>query len=121
MEHENCKDGHRSEFVSGLVKAFNRTHSIGDCWKNTNLMTSWLGGKGMGYHVNRMANLRPYMFTLCHDQKEQAFVSECVFQALAVGSVPIYRGPHNIESLVPCQKCVINANNFESPQDVASI
>merc|ERR1712023_398856 len=93
---------------------------FGKCWKNTNLMTAWNGGH-YGSSLNVMANLRPYMFTLCHDDPDHNVVSERIYQALAAGSVPIYKGDKDIDSLIPCKKCIINANNFENVEQLVHV
>uniref|UniRef100_A0A7S4DES7 Fucosyltransferase n=2 Tax=Lotharella globosa TaxID=91324 RepID=A0A7S4DES7_9EUKA len=120
IENSNCEAKPRVTFVTALLKAFPRTHAIGKCWKNTRPMTGWKGGH-FGNNLNAMANLRPYMFTLCYDDPDVNVESERIYQALAVGSVPIYKGHKDIESLIPCKKCIINANNFQSVQQLVDV
>mmetsp|Transcript_39465 Transcript_39465/g.76726 ORF Transcript_39465/g.76726 Transcript_39465/m.76726 type:complete len:190 (-) Transcript_39465:146-715(-) len=97
--------------------------SIGRCWNNASPLFPWsdngMGNRPMAFHLNKMANVRPYAFTLCHESIESKdWVTEKVYQALAVGSVPIYRGSKDIHKLVPCEDCVIDAGDFSSVEDL---
>eukprot|EP00954_Amorphochlora_amoebiformis_P016547 1298972-Amorphochlora_amoeboformis.AAC.1 len=52
----------------------------------------------MAFYIKKLANIRPYMFTLCHESVDMdEWVTEKVFHALSVGSIPIYRGSKSIK------------------------
>ena len=42
-------------------------------------------------------------------------ISIQVYQALLVGTIPIYIGAPNVDSLLPCERCIIKTNDFNSP------
>ena len=52
---------------------------------------------------------------LCDD-----YVTEKLWRTLATGSVPIYLGAPNIESLLPNKNSAILVKDFQSPQEVAN-
>eukprot|EP00966_Prymnesium_polylepis_P070495 1638035-Prymnesium_polylepis.1 len=63
-----------------------------------------------------MDNVRGYMFTLAAESVQAAdWVTEKVYQALAVGSVPVYLGAPNVAHFLPCRNCIVNAADFASP------
>ena len=67
------------------------------------------------FHRNKMANIRGYMFSLAFENARlDDWVTEKVYQALAVGSVPVYWGAPNILDFLPCENCIIDATRFGS-------
>mmetsp|Transcript_1665 Transcript_1665/g.3210 ORF Transcript_1665/g.3210 Transcript_1665/m.3210 type:complete len:158 (-) Transcript_1665:200-673(-) len=73
----------------------------------------------MAFHANKRANIRPYMFTLCHESiNSTSWVTEKVYHALAVGSVPVFRGSSEILKYLPCSNCIIDANQFTTVKDL---
>lgn len=117
----------RTAWVNSFVEAarpLELVDSLGGCWHNANPRAPWrdngMGLRPMAFHQNKMANVRPYMFTLCHESINRTdWITEKVFHALAVGSVPIYRGSNNVKNVVPCKNCVIDANDFKTPGELA--
>ncbi|GAB5353391.1 hypothetical protein AAMO2058_000032400 [Amorphochlora amoebiformis] len=118
----------RNNFVQKLVdneKLKGRIASMGRCWHNEEPRLPWVddgvGNRPMAFHMNKLANIRPYMFTLCHESVDMdGWVTEKVFHALAMGSIPIYRGSKNIKAYVPCKHCVIDARDFKTIDDLAT-
>jgi hypothetical protein len=43
-----------------------------------------------------------------------------VYQALLVGTVPIYIGAPNVDELLPCTNCIIKTTDFASPAALAT-
>ena len=68
--------------------------------------------------VARACNTRPPTSPKCVPPLEPlifARSTSCqVYQALAVGSVPVYRGAPNIADFLPCRNCIVNADEFSS-------
>lgn len=125
----------RDLWVGELVRQGARrglVESTGECWHTHDSPVPELTtGGGLGYRpaafhaVKRQASAH-YTFTLAHESAPlPGWVTEKTFQSLAVGSIPVFRGaPTNhtnhsrrpvrarleIETLVPCDHCVIDAS-----------
>jgi len=116
----------RDAFLKTFMEYFKHlVHSMGPCYHNAEPSVAWdgdaLGQRPHQFHMNKMENVEPYMFTLVHESAElDDWVTEKVYQALAVGSVPIYRGAKNIEAFLPCKNCIIDANRFASVQELGT-
>ena len=75
-----------------------------------------MGRRPAQFHYNKMDNVRGYMFTLAAESVQaDDWVTEKVYQALAVGSVPVYLGAPNVANFLPCRNCIVNAADFASP------
>merc|ERR1711918_136919 len=73
-----------------------------------------MGMRPATFHQNKMDNIRSSAFTLAFESVQaDDWVTEKVYHALAVGSVPVYYGASNIEDFLPCRHCIINANRYE--------
>ena len=124
MEDDDCdrERSWRNRYVRQLRANMDRISFVGKCWHDTKPVSTWKprdDGRGpMGMHLNRIANMRPYMFTLIHESSSRV-MTERVYQALAAGSVPIYRGMPGIEGKLPCKNCVINADEYPSARALA--
>eukprot|EP00656_Telonema_subtile_P026397 TRINITY_DN2836_c0_g1_i1.p1 TRINITY_DN2836_c0_g1~~TRINITY_DN2836_c0_g1_i1.p1 ORF type:complete len:1301 (-),score=259.34 TRINITY_DN2836_c0_g1_i1:157-4059(-) len=114
----------RDKFISGFKQAAETSSllaSMGPCYHNTEPQFPWKGSalaqRPHAFHMNKMRNIEPYMFTLVHESVQaDDWITEKVYQALSVGSIPVYRGAKNVEQYLPCKHCTINADDFESPQ-----
>ena len=51
----------------------------------------------------------------------QDWVTEKIYHALAVGSVPVYVGPPNVNLHLPCRQCVIDASRFTTLDELSSL
>jgi len=116
----------RLNFIHRLA-AVVPTDSMGPCMHNAEPRLKFdefggaLGRRPAQFHYNKMENVRGYMFTLAAESVEtEDWVTEKVYQALAVGSVPVYKGAPNVEKFLPCRDCIINANDFGSPEALGS-
>ncbi|GAB5353288.1 hypothetical protein AAMO2058_000024300 [Amorphochlora amoebiformis] len=118
---------YRNSFVEGVINnnfTNGYVESIGRCWRNSQPRSPWvddgLGNRPMAFHMNKMANIRPYMFTLCHESTElDGWVTEKVYHALAMGSIPIYRGSRSIKQFIPCENCIIDTRDFPTIDQLA--
>lgn len=61
-----------------------------------------------------------YKFFLAFEnQISDDWVTERVFSGLAAGTVPVYHGASNVQDFLPCSNCVIEANRFKGPAELA--
>lgn len=56
--------------------------------------------------------LEKYKFNICIEN-EATYVTEKIFDSLSVGAIPIYKGPIEIQKLVPAE-CFINYDQFST-------
>jgi hypothetical protein len=72
----------------------------------------------------KLAIIQKYLFTIAIENSlEYDYVTEKLWQPLAVGSVPIYLGAPNIDDWLPCSEysCIINLRQFTKIADVANL
>ena len=68
-----------------------------------------------------LAVIGRYKFTLVFENSiARDYVSDKLFDALAAGSVPVYRGAPNVAELAPAEHCFIDAAAFRGPTDLAA-
>ncbi|GAB5353388.1 hypothetical protein AAMO2058_000032300 [Amorphochlora amoebiformis] len=119
---------YRNSYIEQLFrskKLEGKIASMGPCWHNEEPRLPWVdggvGNRSMAFYIKKLANIRPYMFTLCHESVDMdEWVTEKVFHALSVGSIPIYRGSKSIKAFVPCEHCVIDTRDFKTINDLAT-
>ena len=59
--------------------------------------------------------LKQYLFDLVIENYiKEDYVTCKVYQALYAGAIPVYLGAPNVEQVLPCDNCIINAANFNS-------
>lgn len=66
--------------------------------------------------------VKEYLFTVAIENTlEHDYVTEKLWQPLAVGSVPLYLGAPNVDEWLPCSNysCVVNLRQFSSPRAAA--
>ena len=62
-----------------------------------------------------------YKFTLVLENcLTEDYVSDKFFDALIMGSVPVYRGAPNVAAFAPAAHCFIDATDFAGPAEVAA-
>lgn len=62
-----------------------------------------------------------YKFGLAFENtRDQDYVTEKLFEVLQAGSVPIYMGAPNWRDFFPFPDAVIDASEFDSPEDLAA-
>ena len=114
----------RRRGISELVRSF-PTDSMGVCEHNAEQRFPWPwganGGRPAGFHWNKMDNIYGYAFVLAAESVRLSdWVTEKVYQALAVGSVPVYIGAPNMLDYLPCRHCAIDASHFKSTAALAT-
>lgn len=69
---------------------------------------------------SKLATVGSYRFTVAFENSMAPhYVTEKLFQPLAMGSVPIYRGAPDVENFLPSPHCCINADDFDGPEHLA--
>ena len=121
----------RTHFIEHLVRELGRERvdSLGKCLHNAEPRFPWLGKpwdksslgpRPAAFHANKMDNIEGYAFTLAAESvRTDDWVTEKVYQALAVGSVPVYWGAPNVQAFLPCRHCAIDASRFASARALA--
>jgi hypothetical protein len=70
---------------------------------------------------SKFDTVRHYKFYLAFENSiEPDYVTEKFFQALAAGTVPVYRGAPNIRDFWPGAECCIDAADFAGPAELAA-
>ncbi|CAF0897825.1 unnamed protein product [Adineta steineri] len=71
--------------------------------------------------AGKLALAKEYLFTIAIENSlTYDYITEKLWQPLAIGSIPIYLGAPNIHDWLPCQTdCIIDLNKFKTPQDAA--
>jgi alpha-1,3-fucosyltransferase 10 len=70
--------------------------------------------------ATKLATISRYKFCLSLENAIEAdYVTEKFFDPLLVGTVPVYRGAHNVADFAPGDHCFVNANDFSSPAELA--
>ena len=68
----------------------------------------------------KLETIARYKFTLAFENaSEPDYVTEKLYQPLAVGSVPVYLGAPNVAELVPSRDCFIDVRDFSGPKALA--
>lgn len=69
---------------------------------------------------DKLRLMERYAFTLAFENSiAEDYVTEKFFDALSVGSVPVYRGAPNIEDFAPGEDCYVDARRFDGPAALA--
>ena len=107
-----------------IVYAMNRV----DKETIANLGICWGGVPGVPQHLIytpegallKLKLLKQYMFSLVLESAiQEDYITEKSFQALVMGSVPIYRGaPNAVLDYFPCDHCVIYYDDFKGPEEL---
>lgn len=64
--------------------------------------------------------IRFYKFCIAFENTlEEDYVTEKFFQPLLAGTIPVYRGAPNVAQYAPGENCYIDANQFDSPKQLA--
>lgn len=67
-----------------------------------------------GRAENKMKVMSEYKFAICYENASyKGYITEKLYDALAVGTIPVYRGAPDIESIVP-KNCFIDGAQFEN-------
>ena len=110
--YSNCdaKSG-RQDYILPFVQAFpSLVANHGKCWGGQSQNDPY---SESGVQEKQVLTGK-YMFSFCLENSYVTdYVSEKVFQALALGSVPIYKGaPNAAKDFIPCEHCVIWVDDY---------
>jgi hypothetical protein len=68
----------------------------------------------------KAAMMKKYLFTVAIENSfEHDYITEKLWQSLAVGSVPLYYGAPNVYEWLPCDDCIIDLRRFANPRAAA--
>jgi len=118
--YSNCNTPSKREnyIVPFIRKHGNLVDNRGHCWGGNSRKNAYTRSG-----VKEKLDLsRRYMFTFAMENSIiDDRVTEKVFQALAVGSIPIYKGaPNAAKDIIPCHACVIWADDYPTPDSLAA-
>jgi len=118
--YNNCNTFSKRElYIRDLMHHF-PSDSFGRC-ENNKISTdetpfTW----GHSQHYAKVGLIERYYFTLAMENAiTKDWVTEKVYQALLVGTIPIFMGGPKVEELLPCKHCIIKTSDFESPKELA--
>jgi hypothetical protein len=118
MFYSNCiTNSKREVLIEELMKLY-PFDSFGACYKNTKDLPEKFSRSKSDYErkLNVTAN---YIFSMTMENGyTKDYVSENVYQALLVGSIPIYQGPENVYDYVP-KGSIIQTSDFPSAHALA--
>lgn len=126
------KDAYVAAFISNCNARNNRTgvlmelmeylpvHSYGRCLHNKD--EEYTGNEAIASMRNQTLNLggQYYFIFAPENSNEVSYVTEKVYKALAMQSVPIYFGAPDIDRFIPHPSAVIHANDFPTTRDLAN-
>jgi len=108
----------------GIVSALNCVNpktiaNLGTCWGGTPKIPQNIIYKTEGV-LMKLDLLKQYMFSLVLENIiQEDYITEKTFQALVMGSVPIYRGaPNAVLDFIPCDHCVIFWEDFINAKEL---
>jgi len=104
----NCNTNNRRKAILDELMEYIEVDSFGACSRN-------MYGNG-----DKMTILQHYKFYLAFENSNtEDYVTEKVYHALRVGSVPVYLGAPNIDRFVPSPKSVIKVSDFRNIRELA--
>lgn len=106
----NCQSRNRREALAkSLIQSDFRVDSISRCLHNYDVPDD---------QFDKVDIMKHYLFHLAFEnQCEGDYITEKLWQALASGTLPVYYGAPNVAEHAPPHS-VINANDFETTQDL---
>jgi alpha-1,3-fucosyltransferase 10 len=110
----NCGPlNNRNDYVTELMKHI-KVDSYGKCMHNKDFPEGDHGGK------TKLDTMARYKFYLAFENNNNVdYVTEKYFQALMMGTVPVYMGAPNIDTFKPAPHSIIKVTDFESPKELA--
>ncbi len=116
----NYKAKERINFVKALMKR-KKVDCLGPVLYNMEISDN-VGkldhtGEYIDWRKEKFETIKEYKFTMAFEN-EQAYnyVTEKIYQPLVVGSIPIYWGAPNVDTIFN-PKCFVNVNNFNSYEE----
>ncbi|HSH41470.1 MAG TPA: glycosyltransferase family 10 [Arenicellales bacterium] len=107
----------RDDFVRDLSRHIG-VDSYGRCLNNRD----WRDvERGLDAREPEQSLIAAYRFYLAIENSRcDDYVTEKLLRALAVGTVPVYRGAPNIRELLPDPDAVVSTDDFDTPADLAA-
>jgi len=109
----------RDQYVSELMK-FIPVDSYGTCLNNKELPSDIQGSDNFESE-KFLRFLAQYKFVIAFENAIcDDYVTEKLWRTLAIGSIPIYMGAPNVQSLLPNDKSAILVQDYASPAELAT-
>ena len=109
----------RDQYVSELMK-FIPVDSYGTCLNNKELPSDIQGSENFESE-KFLRFLAQYKFVIAFENAIcDDYVTEKLWRTLAIGSIPIYMGAPNVQSLLPNDKSALLVQNYASPAELAT-
>lgn len=116
----NCKPQERLDVMRMLRKHGVTVDSYGSCHHSKDIPGD---ARNTRSRAAKLQLQRQYLFTLSFENsRARDYVTEKLFDALAVGSVPIYLGADNVGDFAPTEnvdESIVRVSEFESVADLA--
>lgn len=113
---------YRDEYIKELMTHIS-VDSVGSCLHNKDIpgfasgRNTWRGD-GFSALLELMSRYKFYL--AFENSRTKDYVTERVFQALSVGTVPVYCGAENVLEFMPDDKAFIDVNDFDDPAELAA-
>jgi len=109
----------RDQYVSELMK-FIPVDSYGTCLNNKELPSDIQGSENFESEIF-LRFLAQYKFVIAFENAIcDDYVTEKLWRTLAIGSIPIYMGAPNVQSLLPNDKSAVLVQDYASPAELAA-
>mmetsp|Transcript_47142 Transcript_47142/g.147534 ORF Transcript_47142/g.147534 Transcript_47142/m.147534 type:complete len:427 (-) Transcript_47142:27-1307(-) len=106
----NCGSSYRQQYIAELMKHI-KIDQYGTCFNNKQLESHQRRGSSQ-WHTEKEKVLSQYKVSLAMENTIKSdYVTEKVYNALAVGSLPVYHGTQDVIKYVPSNS-IIHAGNF---------
>lgn len=106
----------RGRFIQELMQ-YIEVHSYGKCFNNRQVPAELSGKPWWEIKWNITSQ---YRFTLAFENSiARDYVTEKLYHALVVGSVPVYWGAPNVERFLPAPNAAIRVDDFSSAHELA--
>lgn len=103
----------RKEYLAELMK-YTPIDSYGQLYHNKDM-----DGEDRGWD-SKIALYAQYKFIIAFENSVlEDYVTEKLYDPLYAGTVPIYLGAPNVEDYLPGTDCIVRADQFETPKELA--
>eukprot|EP01132_Coremiostelium_polycephalum_P002658 gene2658-3298_t len=117
----NCVDNIGRIDIIKQIMVHMKVDSMGQCLPNVETPTDVNDPHGgiQDKSTKKMKLLKEYTFTIAIENSQcDDYATEKVWEALSVGTIPIYLGARNIDQFLPDPRSIINIRDFTSIKDL---
>eukprot|EP01088_Endostelium_zonatum_P012820 TRINITY_DN27103_c0_g1_i1.p1 TRINITY_DN27103_c0_g1~~TRINITY_DN27103_c0_g1_i1.p1 ORF type:complete len:416 (-),score=29.24 TRINITY_DN27103_c0_g1_i1:91-1338(-) len=122
MMISNCApDLFRTQYLKELMK-YVRIDSYGSCMNNKEIPSELLGPDVQWWETKWNLTAKYKMVIAFENSVHEDYVTEKLFHALIVGTVPVYFGAPNVDRFLPSRKSIINVEHFkDNPKELGEM